>query len=204
MDARESNPPTRASSGPDDVASPPAASNFAVAHTAGRMSDSPEFEIEVSPPAPDRSASASVSSIPSPAPSFESEGVATNNPPMPHFGTGALLTGRGATVALVLASVLGFAASLMPEPYGLVVAVAAMLASGLAGAVAEVPRFAHGRQLVSAAMAPGLFGLGAFIGQHALTLPEGWLKGVLVAVSVACVAASGRTVAPGGVSLRRL
>lgn len=166
------------------------------------MSEPSEFEIQVSPPAPSRSASPLPTSVPSPAPKLDTEGVATSFPPS--FGTGALLSGRAATVATILGTILGFAAGFLPEPYGLVLAVASMLASGFVGAVAEVPRFVHGRRLVSAAVAPSLFGIGLFLGQYATTLPEGWLKAVLAAVSVACVAASGRPVAPGGVSARRL
>lgn len=149
-----------------------------------------DFEITVGGPAPGPSPRATLTAT-GPAPSFESEGVVVTSAPV---GSGALVTGRMAGVVTTIATLAGFAAGLVPWWYNLALAVVSIVAAGAVNMLSKVPSFAVGRPLVSTGTASTLLLAGGALGQWALTLPDGWMRGLAVGGSVLCFGLAGKPV----------
>jgi hypothetical protein len=103
-----------------------------------------------------------------------------------------LLSGRATAALGIFSVVLGFAAGVTPAPLSWMLAGVAMVAAlfgGIAGI--QVPRFAVGRPLVKASWIAPLGTTAGLLIDHANTLPDGLVRGVLLTLAVVCVGLAG-------------
>jgi hypothetical protein len=91
-----------------------------------------------------------------------------------------------------LAAVGGFAAGLLSSPASWVVASLAVLLALVAGVTGfQVPDFTVGRPVVKGAWIGPLTTFAGLLVNHASTLPEGYLKGLLLMLAIVCAGAAG-------------
>jgi hypothetical protein len=152
------------------------------------MAESPEYEVELSPPAPDRTASPLPSPVAHLAPPIltSTEGVAVTRL--------SLVPPEVARVLLVLSGVLATAAGFLPGWWAVGAAGASMLLAALCGVAAQVPRFLAPRLAVSATVGT-LAGGGALLAADtAQSVAEGWPRALALLAATALSFLAGKPV----------
>jgi hypothetical protein len=151
------------------------------------MAETPEYEVEVSPPAPSRAAVYPPSMAHLAPPILTStEGVAVTRL--------SLVPPDVARVLLVLSGVLATAAGFLPAWWAVGAAGASMLLAALCGVAAQVPRFLAPRLAVSATVGT-LAGGGALLAADtAQSLGEGWPRALALLVATALSFLAGKPV----------